>query len=183
MKLAPLLFALILAWPAAAAAFDPGPAVGTRVPPIAARDVTGKPVTLRGLSGSKGVVLVFFRSARWCPYCQKQLIDLRDAQAPLAARGYRLVALSYDAPDVLTRFAAQRDIGYDLLSDAGSVTIDAFKMRDPQYKPDSFAYGVPTPAIFVLSPLGVVKAKLAEEGYKTRPPVATVLAAVDALNR
>ena len=34
MKLAPLFAALLLAWPAAAAAFDPGPAVGSRIPPM-----------------------------------------------------------------------------------------------------------------------------------------------------
>ncbi|MBP8246587.1 MAG: peroxiredoxin family protein [Phenylobacterium sp.] len=183
MKLAPLVAALMLAWPAAAAAFDPGPAVGSKAPPISAHDVAGKPVTIAGLSDKKGVVLVFFRSAKWCPYCQKQLIELKDAQAPLAQRGYRLVALSYDPPEVLTRFAQQRDIGYALLSDTGSQTIDAFKLRDPQYQSGSFAYGVPVPAIFVISPRGVVQAKLAEEGYKTRPPVAAVLAVVDGLKK
>jgi hypothetical protein len=33
----------------------------------------------------------------------------------------------------------------------------------------------------VISPAGVVQAKLAEDGYKTRPPVETVVAAVDAV--
>lgn len=183
MKLAALFAALTLAWPAAAAAFDPGPAVGSRIPPISARDMVGKAVTVASLSDRNGVVLVFFRSAKWCPYCQKQLIELRDAQAPLAQRGYRLAALSYDPPEVLTRFAQQRDIGYALLSDTGSQTIDAFKLRDPQYQSGSFAYGVPVPAIFVISPRGVVQAKLAEEGYKTRPPVAAVLTVVDGLKK
>ena len=45
----------------------------------------------------------------------------------------------------------------------------------------AFAYGVPRPAIFVISPTGVVKAKLAEEGYKVRPTVQAVLDSVDAL--
>lgn len=183
MKFASLLAALALVWPAAALAFDIGPAVGTKVPPISATDVTGASVSVAGLSGKNGVVLVFFRSAKWCPYCQKQLIELKDAKAPLAARGYTLVALSYDPPEVLTGFAAKQQIPYAFLSDNQSKTIDAFKLRDPQYKPDSYAYGVPMPAIFVISPKGVVRAKLAEEGYKTRPPVAAVLAAVDGIGR
>ncbi len=104
-------------------------------------------------------------------------------KAPLAERGYNLVALSYDPPEVLTGFTAKQQIPYSFLSDQGSKTIDAFRLRDPQYKPDSFAFGVPMPAIFVISPRGVVQAKLAEEGYKTRPPVSAVLAAVDGLKR
>lgn len=183
MKITPILAILALLWPAAALAFDIGPAVGAQAPAIAASDLAGKPVTVRGLSGDKGVVLVFFRSARWCPYCQKQLIELKAAQAPLAQRGYRLVALSYDPAESLTKFAAQREIPYQFLSDLGSPTIDAFKLRDPQYKAGSFAEGVPMPSIFVISKAGVIQAKLAEEGYKTRPPVSAILAAVDGLKK
>lgn len=183
MKFTPLLVAMVLLWPAAASAFDIGPAVGTQVPPISARDAAGKAVTIKSLSDKNGVVLVFFRSAKWCPFCQKQLVDLKDAQAPLAQRGYKLVALSYDSPEVLTAFTAKQKIGFTLLSDQGSTTIDAFKLRDPQYKEGSFAYGVPMPGIFVISPRGVVQAKLAEEGYRNRPPVSAVLAAVDGVRR
>jgi peroxiredoxin len=183
MKFASVLAAIALILPSAALAFDIGPAVGAKAPPISATDVAGKPVSIAKLSAKNGVVLVFFRSAKWCPYCQKQLIELKDAKAPLAERGYNLVALSYDPPEVLTGFTAKQQIPYSFLSDQGSKTIDAFRLRDPQYKPDSFAFGVPMPAIFVISPRGVVQAKLAEEGYKTRPPVSAVLAAVDGLKR
>ncbi len=183
MKFAPILAVLALFIPASALAFDIGPAVGAKVPAISAKDVGGKAVTIKSLSEKNGVVLVFFRSAKWCPFCQKQLMELSAAQAPLAQRGYRLVALSYDAPEVQTKFAEQRQIGYTFLSDQGSATIDAFKLRDPQYKEGSFAYGVPMPAIFVISPRGIVQAKLAEEGYRNRPPVSAVLAAVDGIKR
>lgn len=183
MKSAALFAALALAWPVAAVAFDIGPAVGTTAPALQATDVAGRPASLASISGPKGVVLVFYRSAKWCPYCQKQLIELRDAQGPLEARGYRLAALSYDPAEALTRFAAQRDVRYQLLSDPGSKTIDAYKLRDPQYKEGSFAYGVPMPVIFVISPKGVIQAKLAEEGYRVRPSVRAVIEAVDAVSR
>ena len=183
MKFAAVLAALALILPATAFAFDIGPAIGSKVPQLSATDIAGKPVTIKSLSDKNGVVLVFFRSAKWCPFCQKQLIDLKGAQGPLAERGYRLVALSYDSPEVQTAFTAKQKIGFTLLSDQGSTTIDAFKLRDPQYKEGSFAYGVPMPAIFVISQRGVVQAKLAEEGYRNRPPVSAVLAAVDGIKR
>jgi peroxiredoxin len=166
---------------ASAEAWDVGPSLGAKVPALHATDVKGNPVNLRGMSGKNGLVLVFFRSAKWCPYCQKQLMDLKDAPTPLAARGYRLAALSYDPTDVLIQFAEKRDIPYPLLSDAGSVTIDAWKLRDTRYAPGSFAWGVPYASIYVISPNGVLKAKFAEEDYKTRPPLSLVLAAIDAL--
>lgn len=176
-----MLACLVFWLPAVALAFDVGPPLGTKAPRLHATDVTGKPVDIRSISGRNGVVLLFFRSAKWCPYCQKQLMDFREAQAPLEARGYKLAAISYDPPEVLAAFARQRQISYEFLSDKGSVTIDAFALRDPQYRPDSFAYGVPRPVIFIISRRGVIEAKLAEEGFKVRPSVAAVLAAVDAL--
>lgn len=182
MRFTPIatIVALLAAAPALAA-IDVGPAVGAAAPALAAGvvDARGKPVTLTSIRGSKGTVLVFFRSVKWCPYCQRQIIDFKDAAAPLAQRGYTLAAISYDPPEVLTTFATKQGVGYTLLSDPRSATIDRWKLRDPQYAPESFAYGVPKPAIFVLDAKGVVRAKLAEDGYKVRPTVASVLAAVD----
>jgi peroxiredoxin len=94
-----------------------------------------------------------------------------------------LAAISYDPTDVLTRFTEQRQIPYPLLSDVGSVTIDAWKLRDVRYKPDTYAWGVPYASIYVVAPNGVLRAKLAEEDYKTRPPLSAVLSAIDGLKR
>ena len=176
-----LALSLVLPGVAAAAAWDVGPPVGAKVPALHATDLKGAPASLRDLSGKNGLVLVFFRSAKWCPYCQKQLIDLKDAPGPLAERGYKLAAVSYDPAEVLTQFTQKQAIPYPLLSDAGSVTIDAWKLRDVRYKPDSYAWGVPYASIYVLSPKGVLKAKFAEEDYKVRPPLSVVLAAIDAM--
>lgn len=46
-----------------AAGSDPGPAVGTAIPAITARDAGGAPRTSQDLVGPNGVVLIFFRSA------------------------------------------------------------------------------------------------------------------------
>ena len=166
-----------------AATWDVGPPVGAQTPTLHATDLKGSPVTVRDLSGKRGLVLVFFRSAKWCPFCQKQLMDLKDAPGPLAERGYKLAAISYDSTDVLTQFTEKRQIPFPLLSDAGSVTIDAWKVRDLRYKPDSFAWGVPYASIYVISPQGVLKAKLAEEDYKVRPPLSTVLSLIEGLSK
>ncbi len=173
--------ALVAGGAALAANFDIGPAVAARAPALHVTDTAGKPQSVQALAGKKGVVLMFFRSAKWCPFCQAQLIAMKAAPDALAARGYTLAAVSYDDPQVLADFTAKRDINYTLLSDRGSATIDAWALRDPQYKPDSIAYGVPMPGIFVLGPDGTVRAKLAEAGYRTRPPLEAVLAAIDAL--
>lgn len=51
--------------PAAVDTAKIGPQVGATVPPVAGVDQTGTPRTLSSVSGPKGAMLVFFRSADW----------------------------------------------------------------------------------------------------------------------
>lgn len=178
-SLLPLVTLAIVAAPAAAI-----PAVGEKAPAVAGADITGKTRTLAQLAGKKGSVLMFFRSASWCPYCKAQLIAMNDgAAAPLAERGYNLVGLSYDEVPVLAKFAAERNVGWTLLSDPQSKVIDGWQLRDPAYPPGNRAHGVPRPAIYVIDRKGVIRARLMEDDYRKRPPVEAVLAAVDALGQ
>jgi peroxiredoxin len=167
-----------------ASAEDLGPPVGIKAPDIGTRlDQTGKPSTLADVMGRNGLVLMFFRSAEWCPYCQAQLIDVNGGTAEIEKRGYRVAALSYDSAEILRTFTAKRHIAFTFLSDPKSEVIDLYKLRDPQYPPGNRAYGVPRPTIFVLDKGGVIKAKLYEESFKVRPPVAAVISTLDALDK
>jgi peroxiredoxin len=163
---------------------DLGPSVGTKAPDIGQRlDQTGKPRALDDVMGPNGLVLMFFRSADWCPYCQAQLIDVNGGNAEIEKRGYRIAALSYDSPEILQTFTAKRHIAFTFLSDPKSEVIDLYKLRDPQYPPGSRAYGVPRPIIFILDKSGVIKAKLYEESFKVRPPVTAVISKLDELGK
>lgn len=172
----------LLVGPAIAEPVDVGPAVGAKIPALAVRDSHGAPMTLSSMAGKHGATVVFFRSARWCPFCQKQLIGLKEVAPKLAEAGYPIVAISHDAPEALAAFSEKQGLNYGLYSDEGSKMIDAFKLRDPQYPPGNFAYGVPRPSIFVVDRSGVVKAKLAEANYRDRPSNELVLSAVSKLN-
>jgi peroxiredoxin len=44
---------------------EPGPAVGAKAPDFEAVDQNGQTRTLRSLTGRKGLMLVFYRSADW----------------------------------------------------------------------------------------------------------------------
>lgn len=163
-----------------ASADDLGPPVGAQAPSIGTPlDEAGKPRALADLMGPKGLVLLFFRSAGWCPYCQAQLMDVNGGAAEIEKRGYRIAALSYDKPEVTAAFKAKRNIVFTFLSDPKSEVIDRYGLRDPQYPPGSMAYGVPRPIIFILDPAGTIKAKLYEATFKTRPPVTAVIAKID----
>jgi peroxiredoxin len=159
---------------------DLGPPVGAPAPSIGTLlDQTGKPRGMADLMGPNGLVLMFFRSAAWCPYCQAQLIDMNGGAAEIEKRGYKIAALSYDLPTVTAGFAEKRGITYTFLSDPKSEIIDRYGLRDPQYPPGNMAYGVPRPIIFILDRAGKIDAKLWEPTFKTRPPVSAVIAKID----
>jgi peroxiredoxin len=157
-----------------------GPPVGTKAPAIGERlDQTGKARTFADLVGRNGLVLLFNRSAGWCPYCQAQMIELNGGIKDIEKRGYRVAVLTYDSVDVLKDFATKRQIAYTLLSDPKSEVIDAYNLRDPAYKPGHRAHGVPRPITFVLDTTGTIKGKLYEESFKVRPPVTAIISKLD----
>src|SRR5690242_12357024 len=116
-----LMASTILAQPVLAATEDLGPPVGIAAPDIGTPpDQTGKARAVGDLMGKNGLVLLFFRSAEWCPYCQRQLMDVNEGLAEITKRGYRVAALSYDKPEILAAFTEKRQIAYTLLSDPTS---------------------------------------------------------------
>lgn len=56
---------LVISSIAAAQHVPTGPAVGTLIPAFETTDLNGHPQTLGSLTGPKGLVLVFIRSADW----------------------------------------------------------------------------------------------------------------------
>ena len=159
-------------------------ATGAKMPAsFVAKDAAGKPRSFASVSGKKGTVLVLFRSAKWCPYCQAQLKELKAAQADLGARGYTIVGLSYDAPETLATFATKTGIGYTLLSDEKSAMIDALGLRDPAYAAGSFAAGVPKATTLIIDRAGTVRWKSVATDYKVRAQNSTILAAIDGLKK
>src|SRR3954469_9316773 len=66
-----------------------GPTVGRKLPEFKARDQFGRDQTLDSLMGRKGLVLLFVRSADWCPYCKEQLVQLQKAQSKFLQQGLK----------------------------------------------------------------------------------------------
>lgn len=169
---------------ATAAPADLGPAIGSTVAKeLKATDQNGNEKNFNTITGEKGTVLVFYRSAKWCPYCQVQLKNLeKTAASAIAARGYNLVGISYDSPETLDKFSKKQGISFPLLSDEGSKIIKSFGILNDEFKPGHGAYGIPYPIIVITDETGKVTAKLFEDGYKNRPETDVILATLDGLS-
>ena len=109
-------------------------------------------------------------------------MDLQENLETLEAAGITLVGISYDDVEVLARFAKESDIRFPLLSDPGSKTIDAYKIRNEDVRPGR-AEGIPHPTIFLINKQGTITAKLSEESYRDRPTIDAIVAAAKAMDR
>ncbi|MFN3213634.1 MAG: redoxin domain-containing protein [Henriciella sp.] len=156
---------------------------GTTAPTVAAVTAAGDAVDLATITGENGAVLVFSRSLDWCPYCKAQALELETVKADLEAVGWSLNLITYDAPETLAEFAADKSLSYTFLSDTGSATIDAFGLRNTDVAAGSRFDGIPHPAIVYIRANGEVAGVQKEEGYKDRPPTEGIPQLVSLINQ
>jgi peroxiredoxin len=148
--------------------------IGQKAPEFSARDQFGRTQTLETLRGPKGTVLLFFRSADWCPYCKGQLIQLQAANARFEKQGIKLAGISYDSVEILKFFSDRRKIDFPLLSDPQSKVIRQYQVLNAEaVGPNS---GMARPGYFFLDPEGVIREKFFEAKYRERLTGNTLLA-------
>lgn len=176
-----------------------GPQVGERVPDFRLADQRGQSQTLQSIMGSKGAMLVFVRSADWCPYCKTQLVDLQSHAREIASKGLGIAVISYDAPELIAKFADAHHIAFPMLSDVGSETIKRYGIlntvaielagpnaKDPSIADDLKMYvsvvgpsarmaGIAFPGTFILDRDGRVKSRYFDDFYVTRSTFSSVL--------
>lgn len=165
---------------------------GTVVPNVMVKTADGSPVSLPALLMQKPAVIVFYRGG-WCPYCSRQLAELKDIEAELVEEGYQILAISPESVEKLqaqkleTKFAAQ------LISDESLSAIKAFgigfyvpndtralykdRMNIELTNDDSKRAVLPAPAIFITNTEGQVVFSYVNPDFKVRPSAALVLSA------
>ena len=108
-------------------------------------------------------------------------MQLTEWQDEFEALGVQIAAMSYDDVAALTEFAEAENIAYALLSDKGAAHVNALGIRNEEFAEGHFAYGVPHPGILFIDAAGVIALKRAVPGYRDRPPLDELLAALGAL--
>jgi peroxiredoxin len=148
--------------------------IGSKAPAFKLNDQTGKERSLDDLlhEGDKTAV-VFFRSADWCPFCIKHLVQLEQGRDKLAKNHINLVGISYDSVELLDKFTKKQKIGFPLLSDPEHRTIIDFGVLNKEAKGKT--EGIPYPGVMIVDSKGVIRAKLFFESYRDRPGVEEIL--------
>lgn len=168
---------------------------GTELPDASLRNLDGSATQLHAITEGKPTVIVVYRGG-WCPYCNKQLKGLAEAEAELQEMGYQVVALSPDNPEHLAETMGKIEMPYTLLSDSKMEFTDAigvgFKVDEEtiqRYK----KWGIdlvkssgetherlPVPTVLVVDKKGLVHFVYANPIYKVRLEADVLLAAARA---
>ncbi len=152
-----------------------GPELNSQAPEITVINTQKQNQSLKDIYGEKGAVIVFFRSADWCPFCKRHLIELNEVADQVKAKGYNMVGISYDSPEVMQQFTRDKSIKFPLLSDIGAKTVNDYGILNQQYKKGHRFYGIPLPGVLVINAEGKITDKHFFKGYKTRVTASDLL--------
>ncbi len=107
------------------------------------------------------------------------MVQLASWKEKFAALDVNVAGMTYDDQSVLAKFHDDNDLGYPLLQDVDVKHVDAYGIRNMSYEPGDSGYGIPEPGILYIGPDGVVRAKFAVPGYRTRPPLEEIYQVVE----
>lgn len=144
---------------------------GDTAPDFALTDQNGKTVRLSEAVKNAPVVLVFYRGY-WCPFCARQLADLRG----LLNNGEKaqLFAVSIDPAEKSKGLIKKIEsdgrgkVNFLFLSDPDAKTIDAYGLRDPRYAQEK-VNGIPYPTVLIVDKNRKIAWARLDKDYKQRP--------------
>ncbi len=157
---------------------------GQTVPNVTLKTADGAPVSLRAAVMTKPSVILFYRGG-WCPYCNRQLAELKDIEQDLVELGYQVLAISPESPARLQEQKLETEFAVQLLSDEKLAAIKQFgigfylplatekiyemKMGISLTDDESNDKAVlPAPAIFIVDQEGTILFSYVNPNYKVR---------------
>ncbi|MEH6609142.1 MAG: redoxin domain-containing protein [Halioglobus sp.] len=156
--------------------FDPGAQIGTMFPGVRAT-YQGRDINLiQEFAGPNGTAFIATRSAEWCPFCMKQMIQLQEHKAGFDQAGIGMVAITYDDPVLQQVFVDKFGIQYPILHDVDTMTFKTLGILNEKYAPGDSAYGIPHPGMIVIDRNGIIVGKQFLEAYSVRVDAAAALA-------
>lgn len=165
--------------------------INSKAPDFKATDQYGNEFRLKDVLRDSLVVLTFYRG-EWCPYCNRQLKKLEDSLQLIKDKGARLIAISPEKPEYITKTIEKTKASYPLLYDKDMKIMNAyavaFQVDDKtvsRYKNADIdlatAHGqkekiyLPVPAVYVISKEGTILYRFFNADYKKRPSVKEIL--------
>lgn len=129
--------------------------IGEKIPNVKLEDSNGNQVETDAILNQKTVLIVY--RGGWCPYCNAQLSEMQEIEMQILKLGYKIVAISPDAPKFLKETVQKDNLSYSLYSDSEGKFSQAIGIAYKKEKPklDKYSEGknpgfLPVPTVYVL---------------------------------
>lgn len=152
--------------------------IGHKAPSIDLYDTEKKKVSLSDYYG-KNVIILFFPLA-FTSVCTKELCSMRDNLSFYNSLNAEVIGISVDSLYTLSRFKAEQNLNFTLLSDFNKEASQAFDVLYDQFSYDM--RGVSKRAAFVIDREGVIRYAEVCETAADLPDFNAIQAALKNLN-
>lgn len=98
--------------------------VGEKIPEILGLDAEGREVKSNDFAGQ--ALVIYFYPKDNTPGCTAEACSLRDGEAAIAAKGYKVMGISKDSPASHVKFSEKYSLPFTLLSDPSTEVNQAF---------------------------------------------------------
>lgn len=165
--------------------------INSKAPDFKGFDQYGKEIRLKDVLKDSLVVLIFYRG-QWCPYCNKQLKKLEDSLQLIKDKGARLIAITPEKPEFISKTIEKTKASYPLIYDkemkimkAYGVSFEVDERTIARYKNADIdlatANGqkekvyLPVPAVYIISKESTIVYRFFDADYKKRASVQEIL--------
>jgi len=165
--------------------------INSKAPDFKATDQYGNEIRLKDVLKDSIVVLIFYRG-EWSPYCIKYLKTLEDSVHAIKNKGARLMAITPEKPEFISKTIEKTKASYPLLYDkemkimkAYAVAFEVDEKTVSRYKNADIdlatANGqkdkiyLPITAVFIINKEGTINYRYFDSDYKKRASVKEIL--------
>ena len=151
--------------------------IGETLPQDIAAGMNSGKKNLAKMIGEKPSVILFYRGG-WCPYCNRHMAAIGEAEKDILALGYQIIGISPDAEEELRKFSGKNKLNYTLFSDSDGRLAKAmgiaFKAPDNYRNRLIKSSGgtnegfLPVPSVFVLDKKGEIVFEYIAPNFKER---------------
>ena len=101
--------------------------INSKAPDFKASDQYGNEIRLKDVLKDSLVVLIFYRG-QWCPYCNRQLKRLEDSLQLIKAKRARLIAITPEKPEFISKTIEKTKASFPLLFDKEMKIMKAYSV-------------------------------------------------------
>ena len=167
-----------------------GLSVNDKAPDFATIDQSGNKINLSETYKKGNVVLIFYRG-QWCPYCNKQMMQLQDSLSLIKAKGATVIAVTAEKPENISKTVAKTKASFPIVHDeklkimkqydvafaVDAKTVEMYKKYGIDFEQSNGSNGanLPVPAVYIINKEGKIIYRFFDQNYTKRATVKEIL--------